>query len=44
MNAEAYGTPATANKGGKASGLRRREDWVDIAWSLINSTEFLYRH
>lgn len=44
MNAEAYGTPATANKGGKASGLRRREDWVDIAWSLINSEEFLYRH
>jgi len=23
---------------------RRREDWVDVAWSLINSTEFLYRH
>ncbi len=24
--------------------VKRREDWVDIAWSLINSTEFLYRH
>jgi hypothetical protein len=23
---------------------KRREDWVDIAWSLINSTEFRYRH
>jgi hypothetical protein len=43
-NAEAYGTSAPANKGGQASGPRRREDWVDIAWSLINSAEFLYRH
>ena len=24
--------------------VKRREDWVDAAWSLINSTEFLYRH
>jgi hypothetical protein len=24
--------------------VKKREDWVDIAWSLINSTEFLYRH
>ena len=23
---------------------KRRDDWIDIAWSLINSTEFLYRH
>ena len=43
-NAEAYGIPATANKAGKTSGVKRRDDWVDIAWSLINSTEFLYRH
>ena len=24
--------------------VQRRDDWVDITWSLINSTEFLYRH
>jgi len=24
--------------------VKRREDWVDISWSLINSVEFLYRH
>jgi hypothetical protein len=23
---------------------KRREDWMDIVWSLINSEEFLYRH
>jgi len=24
--------------------VKRREDWLDIAWSLINSTEFIYLH
>ena len=24
--------------------VKRREDWVDLTWSLINSSEFLYRH
>ena len=23
---------------------RNRNDWVDITWALLNSTEFLYRH
>jgi hypothetical protein len=23
---------------------KRREDWVDVVWSLVNSEEFLYRH
>jgi hypothetical protein len=33
-NALAYGAAARKN----------RNDWVDIAWSLINTTEFLHRH
>ncbi|MBI5383718.1 MAG: DUF1553 domain-containing protein [Verrucomicrobia bacterium] len=52
-NAEAYGQaqpakPAAAVGSGKPAQqpikVKRREDWVDIAWSLINSSEFLYRH
>ena len=39
--AKAYGaTPVDA----KAGRPKRREEWVDISWALINSTEFLYRH
>jgi hypothetical protein len=56
MNAEAYGQvqpakPAPAaqsdkpvNQPAKPIVVKRRNDWVDITWSLINSTEFLYRH
>ena len=39
--AEVYSSIRTAAKPGTA---KRREDWVDIAWSLINSIEFRYRH
>jgi hypothetical protein len=35
----------TAKSGGRPAVVsKRRDDWMDITWSLINSTEFLYRH
>ncbi len=45
--AEQYTSFKTVAKPGAvqtAAVLKRREDWVDIAWSLINSVEFRYRH
>ncbi len=48
--AESYGQPVqqkTSQKkdGQKKYGQQKRwEDWVDITWSLLNSSEFLYRH
>jgi hypothetical protein len=43
--------PAPAGNSGQAARapgkpvvVKRRDDWIDIAWSLINSEEFLYRH
>ncbi len=46
-NAEAFGqnqTKPPASKDGKPVVSKRREDWVDLTWSLINSSEFLFRH
>ncbi|MCX6901433.1 MAG: DUF1553 domain-containing protein [Verrucomicrobia bacterium] len=55
-NLEEYGTTQTVRqppvmKNGKSVKqpdktivVKRRDDWVDIAWALINSAEFLYRH
>jgi hypothetical protein len=40
-HAEEYAAPGVSRRAG---GTRPREDWIDIAWALINSTEFLYRH
>jgi hypothetical protein len=36
--------PTKPGKPGKAAFTKKREDWIDITWALINSTEFLYRH
>jgi len=36
--------PAQRGKAGRTAAGKRREDWIDVAWSLINSEEFLYRH
>ena len=52
QTAEAYGQvqpakTASKSKSGKPTKpgvVKKRDDWVDLAWSLINSTEFLYRH
>ena len=38
------GRPAVVAKPPKVNPIKRRDDWVDVAWALINSTEFLYRH
>jgi hypothetical protein len=46
QNAEAYGGGMALTAAGKpkVGAFKQRENWVDITWSLINSTEFLYRH
>ena len=49
-NAPPPASRLTGQQGVRASRRRRAAaaktyaDWVDIAWALINSTEFLYRH
>jgi hypothetical protein len=40
-HAREYGMTPAESKAGRP---KRREEWVDIAWALINSAEFLHRH
>ncbi|NQU20878.1 MAG: DUF1553 domain-containing protein, partial [Candidatus Nealsonbacteria bacterium] len=35
---------AAAKEYGQGGVIRNRNDWIDVTWALINSTEFLYRH
>lgn len=45
VNKAAKGQGKAANKApAKAMTPVRREAWQDVAWALINSSEFLYRH
>jgi len=40
----AAGAVSKSRKQGRSGAMKRREDWLDITWALINSNEFLYRH
>ncbi|MCX5683923.1 MAG: hypothetical protein NT049_09590, partial [Planctomycetota bacterium] len=43
-SAPAKPAAAPGKSAAKPPAPKRREDWIDITWSLINSIEFLYRH
>lgn len=42
--ADNYSSTRPAGKPAKGPAPKRREDWVDLAWALINNPEFIYRH
>lgn len=39
-----YGDDARTDSATQWDASRTREDWIDIVWALLNTTEFLYRH
>ncbi len=41
---DAAAKPLRAAPPAKPAPPKRRDDWIDITWALINSNEFLYRH
>lgn len=42
--ADNYSSTRPAGKAAQGPAPKRREDWVDLAWALINNPEFIYRH